>query len=94
VIPPLLFRERHRAHPWRILAGVALVSLWFLALVPLGLAPWPLAAVVVASIAAWCAVAGLLMRHGDRGVAAGVGLAAGLALALLVRFAVRYWVGW
>jgi hypothetical protein len=94
-----IYREVLPARPGSVLVGAAAATVWmmlfgFLAHSARAYAWWT----IVAGLVAW-AVSAVLVRAGDRGVAAGVALASGVGVAIamsvvLVRWTGGHWLLW
>jgi hypothetical protein len=97
VLPPAqpprpVYREPHPIRTAPLLSGMAAALVWlaafgFLARDLLSYAWWT----VLAAVTAW-AVALVLTRLGDRGVATGVAIVAGLGLSIAMAFVTHRWV--
>jgi hypothetical protein len=94
--PRPVFREPHPARLGAVLTGAGATAAWLLLV---GLLASSAVAYVWSTLTAvgvaW-AVAILLLRYGDRGVATGIGLAASLGATIAVGLVVVQWmtVGW
>lgn len=90
------FREPHPVRLPAALVGAALTLAWQVLVVSFATSLHGLYAAVVAAVLVAAAVAGLLLRFGDRGAAVGVGIAATVGGCVLTFVAVVRWVtfGW
>jgi uncharacterized membrane protein len=90
--PRPVYREPHPIRTAPVLSGMGATMIWFAAFGFLGrdlltYAWWT----VLAAVAAW-AVAWVLTRLGDRGVATGVAIVAGLGLSIAMGFVTQRWI--
>jgi hypothetical protein len=94
--PRPTYREPHPVHIGSVLVGAGVAAAWMLlfALLASSTRSYFWFTFVAAALAG--GGAGLLVRHGDRGVAAGAAMATGLGFAIAAGVVVQRWVttGW